>query len=85
MSALQRLSLALLLALLLIGIAGHVFPSASGIHHIPSESTCPIHHGMNFPENLQSSWDKSSIPHEPPQDDSCALDLVLNIPHPPTF
>jgi len=85
MDNLRRLSLVLLLFLLLIGIGGHLLAPVNGSHHVLSESTCAFHHAVDVPANLQSSWNESGIPLEPTQDDSCALDLVLNIPHPPTF
>jgi len=85
MTHFRRLSLVLLLLLMLIGIAGHVIQPASGSHHILSDSTCAFHHGINVPMSLQPFWDGSGISLEPTHDDSCALDLVLNIHHPPTF
>jgi hypothetical protein len=85
MSILRRLSLALLLFLLLIGIAGHMLAPVGGSHHVLSESTCAIHHGMNLPANVQSFWIESSLSPEPTYDDTCVLDLVLKISHPPTL
>ena len=81
----RRISLAFLLVLLLIGMAGHLLASVGGSHHILSESTCAIHHGMNLPSNLLSSWNESSLSPEPTHDDTGVLDLVLKISHPPTF
>ncbi len=85
MKALRRPSLALLLVLLLIGIAGHLLAPVGGSHHVLSESTCAIHHGMNLPANLQSFWNESSLAPEPTNDDNCVLNLVLKISHPPTL
>jgi len=81
----RRLALAFLLVLLLIGIAGHMLAPVGGSHHVLSESTCAIHHGMNLPANLQSFWNESSLSPVPTYDDTCVLDLVLKISHPPTF
>ncbi len=85
MNHFQRFFLVFLLILLLIGIGGHLLAPVNGSHHVLSESTCAFHHAVDVPVNLQSSWNESGIHLEPTQDDSCALDLVLNIPHPPTF
>jgi|GEM_PF-2122711 len=84
-NTLQRLTLAFLLILLLIGIAGHLVAPASGSHHFLSETNCAFHHGMNVPVSVQPSWSESGNAPEPAQDDTCTLDIVLNIPHPPTF
>lgn len=81
----RRLSLAFLLVLLMIGIAGHMLAPVGGSPHVLSESTCAIHHGMNLPANLQSFWTESSLSPEPTYDDTCILDLVLKISHPPTL
>jgi hypothetical protein len=80
----RRLSLAFLFLLLLIGLSGHLLAPAGGAHHILSESTCVLHQGINLPANLPSSWNESGIPPEPTRDNTCVLDLVLQIPHPPT-
>lgn len=85
MKALRRLSLALLLILLLIGIAGHLLAPASGTHHVLTEFGCAIHQGVNLPAHLQSSWNEAGISPEPAHDDSCVLDLVLKISRPPTL
>lgn len=85
MKTLRRLSLAFLLVLILVGMAGHMLAPVGGSHQIFSESTCAIHHGMNLPANLQSFWNESGISLEPTHDDTCVLDLVLKISHPPTL
>ncbi len=85
MNHFRRLSLAFLLILLLIGIAGHLLAPVGGSHHILSESACAFHHGINLPMNLQPAWNESGISPEPTHDDTCVLDLVLKISHPPTF
>lgn len=81
----RRLSLVFLLVLLLIGITGHMLAPAGGSHHVLSESTCAIHHGMNLPANVQSFWTESSLSPEPTYDYTCVLNLVLKISHPPTL
>ena len=81
----QRLSLVFLLLLLLISIGGHLLAPVGGSHHVLSESTCAFHQGINLPANLQPSWNESGISLEPTHDNTCVLNLVLKIPHPPTF
>ena len=85
MDILRRLSLALLLFLLLIGIGGHLLAPNGGSHHVQSESTCSYHQGFTLPANLQSIRNETKISPAPTQDTTCVLDLVLTIPHPPTF
>ena len=85
MITLRRLALAFLLVLFLIGIAGHMLAPVGGSNHFLSESTCAIHHSMNLPANLQSFWNESGISLELTHDDTCVLDLVLKISHPPTL
>lgn len=85
MGIFQRLSLALLLAVLLIGIGGHLLAPVGGSHHILSESTCSLHHGINIPAKLQPAWNESGISLEPTHDYTCVLDVVQKISHPPTI
>ena len=84
-NALQRLGLILLLVLLLLGFAGHLLAPTGGAHHIQSEATCAFHQGMNLPANIQSSWNEVGISPAPTHDNTCVLDLILKISHPPTF
>lgn len=81
----RRLSLAFLLVLLLIGMAGHLLAPVGGSHHILSESTCAFHQGINLPANIQSSWIELSSSPAPTHDHTCVLGLVVKISHPPTF
>jgi hypothetical protein len=85
MGKFRRLSIVLLLFLLLIGIGGHLLAPVGGSHHGLPESTCTFHQGINLPANLQPSWNESGISLEPIHDDTCVLDLVLKISHPPTL
>jgi len=85
MNNFRRLSLAILLVLLLVGIAGHLLVPVGGSHHALSESMCLIHQGFNLSANLQASWSTSSIALDPSPDETCVLDLVLKISHPPTL
>lgn len=81
----RRLSLAFLLVLLLMGLSGHLIAPLSGSHHFLSESTCALHHSIDVPANLQPSSNEWSCSPVSTKDDASALDLVLPIPHPPTF
>lgn len=85
MNKLRRLFLAFLFILLLIGFSGHLFASASESYHVLSESTCAFHQGINLPANVQSSLIEMRVSPEPTHDDTCALDFVLKISHPPTI
>lgn len=85
MNNFRRLSVTFLLVMLLIGVAGHLLAPVGGSHHVLSESTCPIHQGINVPANLQATWSTSSASLEPSRDDTCVLVLVLKISHPPTL
>ena len=85
MNHFRRLSLTLLLVLLLVGIVGHVLLPTNSAQHVFTESTCAFHHGMNIPVSTSPSWAETGISLDPMRDQSCALDLALNILHPPTF
>ena len=82
---LRRLFLAFLLILLLIGLSGHLIAPSGGSHHVFSESTCAFHQGVNLPANFQPSWNESGTAPEPARNNTCALDVVINIPHPPAI
>jgi hypothetical protein len=79
----RRLSLALLLFLLLVGAAGHLFLSADNTSHAAQEANCPIHSGMAQPEKAQPFTHKSAVTIGETQDGTCALSLGAKIPHPP--
>lgn len=81
---LRRLSLALLLVLLLFGLAGHLILPTSNIHHNAPESTCAIHNGMIQPNGLKSLARKSAVGIGEIQDCTNALSLSAKISHPPT-
>lgn len=81
---LRRLSLALLLVLLLFGLAGHLILPASNVHHTAPESTCAIHNGMIQPNGLKSLAHESAIIVGGKQDSTNALCLSAKIYHPPT-
>jgi hypothetical protein len=85
MNPFRRLSLALLLILLLIGFSEHLMAPASGTPHVLPESTCAVHQGVNLPANPQSSWNEPGVSPKPVRDETCVLDLVVKIPHPPTL
>lgn len=79
----NRLSQVFLLLLLLIGISGHLLAPTGGSHPIISETTCAIHQSINFPLNIQISWNESGIALDPARDETCVLNIVLKNPHPP--
>lgn len=85
MSILQRLPLALLLILLFFGSVGHALLPADGPNHLQSESDCVFHQGVNAPESLQLTLNKSGILPPFAITATCAFDLTFRIPHPPTF
>ncbi|MEW5830360.1 MAG: hypothetical protein AB1846_15840 [Chloroflexota bacterium] len=84
MNHFRRLSLALLLALLLVGLAGHLILPASNSHHTARESTCAIHNGMIQPNGLKSLSYEPTITIGVIQDGTIALCLSAKISHPPT-
>jgi hypothetical protein len=81
----RRLSIALLLVMLLVGITVHLTAPVSGAHYTLSESACAFHHGINAPAGLQPSWKESGDSPELTHDDTCVLELIFKIPHPPTI
>ena len=81
----RRLSLALLLFLLIVGVAGHLFLSQNNSSHAAQEANCPIHSGMAQPEKAQPFTLKPAITMGETQDDSRAFNLATKISHPPTF
>ena len=81
---LRRLSLAFLLALLLVGLAGHLLSPACGASYTASESICAIHAGMLHPDAPQPFPGKSVITSGTKQDGVRTLCLSTEIPHPPT-
>lgn len=80
----RRLSLVFLLALLLVGLAGHLIVPVSGIHHAAPESACAIHAGMIQPNGLKSLLYEPAIAIRVIQDGTNALCLAVTISHPPT-
>jgi hypothetical protein len=81
----RRLSLALLLFLLLVGAAGHLFLSADNTSHAAQEANCPIHSGMAQPEKAQPFTLKPAVTIGETQDGTRAFNLSAKISHPPTF
>ncbi len=77
----RRLSLALLLFLLIVGVAGHLFLSVN--NNTAREANCPIHGGMVQPEKAQPLTHMSAITIGEILDGTCALSLGAKIPHPP--
>ena len=82
---LRRLSLVLLLFLLLVGAAGHLFLSADNTSHAAQEANCPIHSGMAQPEKAQPFTLKPVITIGEMQEGTRAFNLSAKISHPPTF
>ncbi len=81
----RRLSLALLLFLLLVGAAGHLFLSGDNTPHVAQEANCPIHSGMAQPEKTQPFTLKPAVMIGEIHDDTRALNLSAKISHPPTI
>jgi hypothetical protein len=81
----RRLSLALLLFLLLVGVSGHLFLSADNTSHAAQEANCPIHSGMAQPEKEQPFTRKPAVTIGEIQDSTHAFNLSVKISHPPTF
>lgn len=81
----RRLSLALLLFLLLIGAADHLFLSAYNISHATQEANCPIHSGMAQLEKAKLFIIRPVTAIGEMQDSTHALGLTAKITHPPTF
>lgn len=81
----RRLSLALLLFLLLVGAAGHLFLSTTNPSHVAQEANCPIHSGMAQPEKPQPFTLKPVVTIGETQDGMRAFNLSAKISHPPTF
>ena len=81
----RRALLVFLLMLLVIGFAGHLLALVSDTHHVQSESTCAFHQGLNLPARLQTAWNDVGISPEPIRDHACALNLILQISHPPSL
>jgi len=81
----RRLSLALLLFLLLVGAAGHLYLSADNTSHAAQEANCPIHGGMAQPEKAQPFTLKPAVMIGEIHDDTRAFNLSAKISHPPTF
>lgn len=80
---LRRLSLALLLVLLLIGLAGHLVAPTGNYHHTAQELSCAIHNGMIQPNGLKSlTYESALIDLE--QASTYAFSLSAKISHPPT-
>ncbi len=81
---LQRLILAILLVLVVFGLAGHLLAPAAGIHQAVSEATCAFHVGCLAPVFPASDAIK---PRDLPilsQGAARALCMTTKIPHPPT-
>ena len=81
----RRLALAVLLFLLLVGAAGHLFLSTTNASHAAQEANCPIHSGMVQPEKAQPFIHKPAITIGETKDGARALTLSAEILHPPTF
>jgi hypothetical protein len=79
----RRLSLALLLFLLIAGLAGHLLLSVNNTSHTAREANCPIHSGMVQPEKAQPCTHKPAITIGETKDGTRALSLGAKIPHPP--
>jgi len=85
MNTFHRLILAVLLVLVVVGLAGHILAPGAGYQHAASESTCTLHTGFLAPV-FQASYGieayglsifSQGAPH--------ALGLIAKIPHPPTI
>jgi len=76
----RRLSLALLLFLLLVGAAGHLFLSADNTSHATQEANCPIHSGMAQTEKVQPFTLKPAVTIGEIQDCTRAFNLNVKIP-----
>ena len=79
----RRLSLVFLLFLLIVGVSGHLFLSATNTAHAAKEANCPIHSGMYQPEKAQPFTHKPAITIRETQDGTRALSLGAKVPHPP--
>jgi hypothetical protein len=82
---LRRLSLALLLFLLIVGLGGHLFLSTTNTSHAAQEANCPIHSGMDQSEKAQPFTQKPAFTIGETQDGKHAFNLSAKISHPPTF
>ena len=81
----RRLSLACLLTLLLVGLAGHSVAHAGKIYHAVTESTCAFHAGILVPVIQQSHPVEANIPPQSDRDITSELNLGAKILHPPTI